>query len=55
MAYEYPDQPTNRPDPIMKDGHKAPDARRTDRTWIPIMMAAIILVIVAGVTFLVMH
>lgn len=55
LAYEYPDRPTNRPDPIMKDGHKAPDARKTDRTWIPIMMAVIVLVIATGVTLVVMY
>ncbi len=27
MSYEYPDHPPNRPDPIIEDGHKAPDRR----------------------------
>lgn len=55
MAYEYPDRPTNRPDPIMLDGHKAPDARKTDRTWIPILMAVIVLVVAAVVILVVIN
>jgi hypothetical protein len=39
MAYEYPDQPTNRPYPIIEDGHKAPDQRKVNRSYIPIAMA----------------
>jgi hypothetical protein len=53
MAYEYPDKPTNRPDPIMEDGHKAPDQRKVDRSYIPIALAVagiIALAAVAAVT-----
>jgi hypothetical protein len=39
MAYEYPDQPTNRPDPIIEEGHKAPDRRKTSRSYMPIALA----------------
>jgi hypothetical protein len=39
MAYEYPDKPTNRPDPIIEDGHKAPDQRKVKRSYIPIALA----------------
>jgi hypothetical protein len=53
MAYEYPDHPTNRPDPIILDGHKAPDARKIDRTWIPITMAIIVIAVAAGITLVV--
>jgi hypothetical protein len=53
MAYEYPDKPTNRPDPIMEDGHKAPDQRKVDRSYIPIALAVagiVALAVVAAVT-----
>jgi hypothetical protein len=33
MAYEYPELPTNRPDPTLEDGHKAPDRRKTRRSY----------------------
>jgi hypothetical protein len=39
MSFEYPEHPTNRPDPIMEDGHKAPDQRKVDRPYIPIALA----------------
>jgi hypothetical protein len=53
MAYEWPDKPTNRPDPIMEDGHKAPDQRKVDRSYIPIALAVagiVALAVVAAVT-----
>jgi hypothetical protein len=53
MAYEYPDKPSNRPDPIMEDGHKAPDQRKVDRSYIPIALAVagiVALAVVAAVT-----
>jgi hypothetical protein len=39
VAYEYPEHPTNRPDPIIEDGHKAPDQRKQSRSYIPIAFA----------------
>lgn len=39
MAYEYPDKPTNRPDPIMESGHKAADQRKVERSYRPIWVA----------------
>lgn len=39
MSFEYPEHPTNRPDPIIEDGHKAPDQRKVDRSYIPIALA----------------
>jgi hypothetical protein len=39
MAYEYPDHPTNRPDPIVENGRKAPDQRKKSRAYIPILLA----------------
>jgi hypothetical protein len=39
MTFEYPEHPTNRPDPIMVDGHKAPDQRKVDRSYLPIALS----------------
>jgi hypothetical protein len=53
MAYEYPDQPTNRPDPIIEDGHKARDQRKVNRSHIPIAMAVagiLALAVIAAIT-----
>jgi hypothetical protein len=53
MAYKYPEQPTNRPDPIMQDGHKAPDQRKVDRSYLPIALAIagiLALAVVATIT-----
>ncbi len=53
MAYEYPDQPTNRPDPIIENGHKAPDQRKVNRSYIPIAFAVagiLALAVVAALT-----
>lgn len=41
MPYTYPDEPTNRPDPILKDGRKAPDARKSARSYAPIVLAVL--------------
>lgn len=41
MPYTYPDEPTNRPDPIIKDGRKAPDARKSTRSYGPIVLAVV--------------
>lgn len=49
MAYEYPDHPTNRPDPIMEDGHKAPDERKVNRSYIPIALAVAGILTIAAV------
>jgi hypothetical protein len=49
MPYEYPDEPTNRPDPIIKDGHKAPDQRKVDRSYIPIAWAVTAILALAAV------
>ena len=40
---EYPDHLSNRPDPIIEDGHKAPDQRKISRAYIPISL------VVAGI------
>jgi hypothetical protein len=53
MAYEYPDRPTNRPDPIIEDGHKAPDQRKKSRAYVPIALAVaaiLALAVVAAIT-----
>jgi len=46
---EYPDHPTNRPDPIIEDGHKAPDQRKSNRSYIPFALAAAAFIVVAAV------
>lgn len=48
MSYEYPDRPPNRPDPIIEDGHKAPDRRKEDRSYIPIGLAAAVVLVLAA-------
>lgn len=53
MPYEYPDKPPNRPDPIIEDGHKAPDRRKEDRTYIPIALALAVVIALAAATALV--
>lgn len=53
MPYEYPDHPPNRPDPIMEHGHKAPDRRKEDRSYIPIAMAVAVILTLAAATALV--
>ena len=56
MAYEYPDRPTNRPDPIIEDGHNAPARRKEDRTWIPLVVAAAAAIIaLAGIAVVTAH
>lgn len=53
MTYQYPVHPTNRPDPIIEDGHKAPDQRKVDRSYLPIGLAVagiLALAAVAAVT-----
>jgi hypothetical protein len=55
MAYEYPDRPTNRPDPIIENGHKAPDRRKEDRSWIPLVMAAAGILAIAGIAAVTTH
>lgn len=47
MPYEYPDRPPNRPDPIMEDGHKAPDARKQNRAYIPAAFALAVAAVLA--------
>lgn len=49
MPYEYPDKPPNRPDPIIENGHKAPDRRKEDRSYIPIAMAVAAILAIAAV------
>lgn len=49
MASEYPDRPSNRPDPIIEDGHKAPDERKRDRSYLPIALAAAAILLLAAV------
>lgn len=49
MAYEYPDRPTNRPDPIIEDGHKAPDRRKEERSYIPLAFAVAAILTIAAV------
>jgi len=49
MSYEYPDHPPNRPDPIIEDGHKAPDRRKEDRSYIPVaLFVAVVLILAAA-------
>jgi hypothetical protein len=56
MSYEYPEHPTNRPDPIIENGHKAPDRRKEDRTWIPLVVAAAAAIIaLAGIAVVIAH
>jgi hypothetical protein len=49
MAYEFPDHPTNRPDPIIEDGHKAPNERKQSRSYIPIAFAVAGILAIAAV------
>lgn len=46
---EYPDHPTNRPDPIIEDGHKAPDQRKADRSYVPIALTVAAILALAAV------
>jgi hypothetical protein len=55
MAYEYPDKPTNRPDPIIENGHKAPDRRKENRTWIPLVLAGASILAIAGIAAVTAH
>lgn len=41
MAYEYPEHPTNRPDPTVQNSHQAPDQRKVDRPYLPITLAVV--------------
>lgn len=52
MSYTYPDEPTNRPDPIIKDGRKAPDARKSARSYIPIVAAVLAFLALATIAVL---
>lgn len=52
MAYEYPEHPTNRPDPIIQDGHKAPDQRKVDRSYLPIALAVAGILALASVAII---
>jgi|GEM_PF-6595146 len=48
---DYPDRPTNRPDPIIENGHKAPDQRKAPRSKMPVVLvvAGILVIAVAAV------
>jgi multisubunit Na+/H+ antiporter MnhC subunit len=45
---DYPERPTNRPDPIIEGGHKAPDERKRRVSRTLILLAVIALLALAA-------